>query len=48
MSSLSAAQLALPEHAAGDKDISVLPRIFEDAIIETTRRRGLGFQENDH
>ncbi|QNU65087.1 DUF1826 domain-containing protein [Halomonas titanicae] len=26
------AQLALPDHAAGDHDISVLPRIFEDAI----------------
>lgn len=29
---LPTTQWALPEHAAGDNDISVLPRIFEDAI----------------
>lgn len=32
MSSLPATHLVLPEHAATDNDISVLPRIFEDAI----------------
>lgn len=32
MSSLPATHLVLPEHAAIDNDISVLPRIFEDAI----------------
>lgn len=32
MSSLPATQWTLPDHAAGDNDISVLPRIFEDAI----------------
>lgn len=32
MSSLPATQWTLPDHAARDHDISVLPRIFEDAI----------------
>ena len=32
MSSLPATHLVLPEHAAINNDISVLPRIFEDAI----------------
>ncbi|WP_240488250.1 MULTISPECIES: DUF1826 domain-containing protein [unclassified Halomonas] len=32
MSSPPATHWTLPDHAAGDNDISVLPRIFEDAI----------------
>lgn len=41
MPSLAAFHTPLPEHAAGDDDISVLPRIFEDAINIAILQRAL-------